>query len=47
MTKKEITWDDEHDKMKYGEEKYDKYGHDDDDDYDKNKMMMMSKDKKY
>ena len=46
LMKKEITWDDEH-KMKYGEEKYDKYGHDDDDDYDKNKMMMMSKDKKY
>jgi hypothetical protein len=46
LMKKEITWDDEH-KMKYGEEKYDKYGHDYDDDYDKNKMMMMSKDKKY
>jgi Peptidase propeptide and YPEB domain len=45
LMKKEITWDDEH-KMKYGEEKYDKYGHDDDDDYDKKKMMM-SKDKKY
>jgi hypothetical protein len=25
--------------MKYGEEKYDKYGHSDD--YDKKKMMMM------
>ena len=44
LMKKEITWDDEH-KMKYGEEKYDKYGHDDDQ-YDKKKMMMM-KDKKY
>ena len=47
LMKKEITWyDDEHDKMKYGEEKekYDKYGHDDQ--YDKKKMMMM-KDKKY
>ena len=30
--------------MKYGEEKYDKYGHDEQ--YDKKKMMMM-KDKKY
>ena len=41
------TWyDDEHEKMKYGEEKekYDKYGHDEQ--YDKKKMMMM-KDKKY
>jgi hypothetical protein len=27
--------------MKYGEEKYDKYGHSDD--YDKKKMMMMMK----
>ena len=36
--KKEITWDDEHEKMKYGDEKGDKYGHG-------NKMMM--KDKKY
>ena len=45
LMKKEITWyDDEHEKMKYGEEKYDKYGHDDQ--YDKKKMMMM-KDKKY
>ena len=44
--KKEITWCDyKHEKMKYGEEKYDKYGHDDE--YDKNKMMMMMKDKKY
>ena len=43
--KKEINWYDyEHEKMKYGEEKYDKYGHDDDE-YDKNKMRMM-KDKK-
>jgi hypothetical protein len=35
--------------MKYGEEKYDKYGHSDD--YDKKKimmmMMMMTKNKKY
>jgi uncharacterized membrane protein YkoI len=49
LMKKEVTWyDDEHDKMKYGEEKYDKYGggHDYKDDYDKMKMMMM-KDKKY
>jgi hypothetical protein len=30
--------------MKYGEEKYDKYGHDDQ--YDKKKMMM-KKDKEY
>jgi hypothetical protein len=30
LMKKEITWDDEY-KMKHGEEKYDKYGHDDDD----------------
>ena len=46
LMKKEITWyDDEHEKMKYGEEKekYDKYGHDEQ--YDKKKMMM--KDKKY
>jgi len=46
LMKKEITWyDDEHEKMKYGEEKekYDKYGHDEQ--YDKNKMMM--KDEKY
>ena len=35
---KKITWDDEHEKMKYGDEKGDKYGHG-------NKMMM--KDKKY
>jgi uncharacterized membrane protein YkoI len=45
LMKKEITWDDEY-KMKHGEEKYDKYGHDDDQ-YDKKKMMMMMKDKKY
>ncbi|MGI0052247.1 MAG: PepSY domain-containing protein [Nitrososphaeraceae archaeon] len=47
LMKKEITWyDDEHEKMKYGEEKekYGKYGHDEQ--YDKEKMMMM-KDKKY
>ena len=47
LMKKEITWyDDEHEKMKYGEEKekYCKYGHDEQ--YDKKKMMMM-KDKKY
>jgi uncharacterized membrane protein YkoI len=40
LMKKEVTWydDDEHEKMKYGGEKYDKYsGHDDN--YDKNKMM--------
>jgi len=46
LMKKEITWyDDEHEKMKYGEEKekYDKYGHEEQ--YDKKKMMM--KDKKY
>ena len=43
LMKKEITWDDEY-KMKHGEEKYDKYGHDEQ--YDKKKMMMM-KDKKY
>ena len=46
LMKKEITWyDDEHEKMKYGEEKekYGKYGHDEQ--YDKEKMMM--KDKKY
>ena len=38
LLNKEITWYDEHEKMKYGDEKGDKYGHD-------NKMMM--KDKKY
>ena len=48
LMKKEITYyEDEHEKMKYGEEKYDKYGGHDDykDDYDQKKMMM--KDKKY
>jgi uncharacterized membrane protein YkoI len=48
LMKKEITWYDEkkeHEKMKYGEEKYDKYGSHDEQ-YDKKKMMMM-KDKKY
>jgi uncharacterized membrane protein YkoI len=48
LMKKEVTWydEDQHEKMKYGEEKYDKYsGHDD---YDKKKMMMtMMKDKEY
>ena len=47
LMKKEITWYDEkkeHEKMKYGEEKYGKYGHDEK--YDKKKMMMM-KDKEY
>jgi hypothetical protein len=38
LMNKEITWYDEHEKMKYGDEKGDKYGHD-------NKMMI--KDKKY
>jgi uncharacterized membrane protein YkoI len=48
LMKKEVTWydDDEHEKMKYGGEKYDKYsGHDDS--YDKNKMMKMTNDMKY
>ena len=49
LMKKEITgYEKEHEKMKYGEERYDKYGggHDDyKDDYDQKKMMM--KDKKY
>ena len=47
LMKKEITWYDdknEHEKMKYGEEKYDKYGHNEDD-YAQKKMMM--KDKEY
>jgi uncharacterized membrane protein YkoI len=47
LMKKEVTWydEDEHEKMKYGEEKYDKYsGHDD---YDKKKMMTMMKEKEY
>jgi hypothetical protein len=45
LMKKDVTgWYDEHEKMKYGEEKYDKYsGHGDE--YDKKKMMM--KDKEY
>ena len=43
LMKKEVTWYNEQ-KMKHGDEKYDKYGHDDQ--YDKKKMMMM-KDKKY
>ena len=47
LMKKEITWcDDEHEKMKYGEEKYGSSAHGYDDQYDNNKMMMM-KDKKY
>ena len=48
LMKKEVTWydDDEHEKMKYDGEKYDKYsGHDDS--YDKNKMMKMTNDMKY
>jgi hypothetical protein len=48
LMKKEVTWydDDEHEKMKYVGEKYDKYsGHDDS--YDKNKMMKMTNDMKY
>ena len=48
LMKKEVTWydyyDEEH-KMKYGEEKYNKYNHDYD--YDQKKMMKMRKDKKY
>ena len=45
LMKKEITWCDyEHEKMKYGEEKYGSSAHGYDDQYDKNKMM---KDKKY
>jgi uncharacterized membrane protein YkoI len=45
LMKKEITWyDNKHEKMKYGEEKYGKYGHNEQ--YDKTKMIMM-KDKKY
>ena len=45
LMKKEITWYDDKDehKMKYGEEKYGKYGHEEQ--YDKNRMMM--EDKKY
>jgi len=48
LIKKEITWCDyDHEKMKYGGEKYDKYsGHGNE--YDKKKMMtMMMKDKEY
>ena len=49
LMKKEVTWCDEHDKMKYGDdERYDKYGssaHGYGDDYDQKNMMM--KDKKY
>ena len=46
LMKKEITWCDyEHEKMKYGEEKYGSSAHGYDDQYDKNKMIM--KDKKY
>jgi len=45
LIKKEITWCDyKHEKMKYGEEKYNKYGHDDDD-YVQKKLMV--KDKEY
>ena len=45
LMKKEITWCDyEHEKMKYGEEKYGQYGHDDQYEADKNMIM---KDKKY
>ncbi|MDW3605340.1 MAG: PepSY domain-containing protein [Nitrososphaeraceae archaeon] len=45
LMKKEVTWydDDEEHKMKYGEEKYGQYSHEEQ--YDKNRMMM--KDKKY
>ena len=40
LMKKEITWCDyEHEKMKYGEEKYGQYAHDDQYDTDKNMMM--------
>ena len=47
LMKKEITWCDyEHEKMKYGEEKYGSSAHGYDEQYDKEKMMMM-KDKKY
>jgi uncharacterized membrane protein YkoI len=48
LMKKEVTWydDDEHEKMKYGGEKYDKYsGHDDN--YDQKNMMKMTNDMKY
>ena len=48
LMKKEITWCDyDHEKMKYGGEKYDKYSGNGND-YDKKKMMtMMMKDKEY
>jgi hypothetical protein len=46
LIKKEVTWYDEHEKMKYGEEKFNKYGHDDEYDKKKMMMMMMMKDKK-
>lgn len=47
---KEVTWYDDHDKMKYshGDERYDQYGSGSDhnnDDYDQKNMMM--KNKKY
>jgi uncharacterized membrane protein YkoI len=48
LMKKEVTWydDDEHEKMKYGGEKYDKYsGHDDN--YDQKNIMKMTNDMKY
>ena len=47
LMKKKITWYDDKDghKMKYGEEKYNKYNHDDD--YDQKKIMKMTKDEKY
>jgi len=47
LMKKEVTWYDEEEehKMKYGEEKYNKYNHDDD--YDQKKMMKMTKGEKY
>ena len=47
LMKKEVTWydDEEEHKMKYGEEKYNKYNHDDD--YDQKKMMKMTKGEKY
>lgn len=46
LMKKEVTWydEDEHEKMKYGEEKYDKYS-DHNNEYAQKKMMM--KDKEY
>jgi hypothetical protein len=45
---KEITWYDfEHEKMQSGNEKYDKYSHDDDDYAEKKMMKMINKDKEY